>query len=712
MPVDVEPPPLPLPPPPIPGSIPWRIRPHVGDESSWASLVRIVREEDETQIERCQEKLNTYITFSGLFSIAISVLLVDSFRTLQPNYAAMTVELLSQMAAQSQSSSSHIAPLLTSYLPSQSASCVNTLWTASLGVSILGVSLGFLLKQWLCELVRPNSSSPQAELRTRHTRRADWGVVELVTVLPFGAQISMALFFAGLCILTFDVNRAASYTAISMAASWATLFALVVVSPILHPQCPYKLPFTEPIAFHIRTSLYRSLSTASGSFLPAKLETAGALEAGYGYSSHIGALGCEEADIDVFVAIYSKRREAHILNIMWDALKENGATPENLLSFVQKVIYSAHPPSTQDGRGYEKLAMPVAAKNLRSVPNSAYCTLLDNVADLLQDEFLRQTGANDSKPIEWSSWMKEALCIIFADSPYALSSRANAMLEKLMNEDRAEASFDIIVSSLVLINGSTSAEATADHFSFIFDRIQGVMKMIPTQNCAPCLSALLRRCFGPQQLLKNDFSQDLLAVLEGYSSKIPSTCLQLVASLVMKRLTDDLYSSMYWYHHIVDLFESLLFIDDVLSSEEPNRDINNLHDRMVKMTGLLLAQGRNTSIFMCYASGLTNDQSEVLVKSAGRLYIDAFVTSTAVVRRNILSNIGASLQWQQFTHPEHTDNNWDRFVRLHVTKTYLLVLEGVQELQKRGLLPEKDTSTMLLKRISSLSGLNKRAMRL
>ncbi|KAI0093089.1 hypothetical protein BDY19DRAFT_902893 [Irpex rosettiformis] len=686
--------PLLSPPPVPPGSIPSRLRPHIGKESSWASLIRIVRKEDGLQIQQCQEKLNAYVVFSGIFSITLSVLLVDSFRNLRPNYAAMTVELLKQISTQGHSTNVPAGvPSLPYYLPPRFASHVNTLWVASLSLNVVGVSFVFLYKEWLHQLEKSVGSSPQAELRIRHSRQADWGLVELAPLLPFVLQISMALFFAGLCILTFAVNQTAGYTTMTVVVGWAGIFVLMVVAPIISPQCPYRLPFAESATCYVRSSIHGFLAAqaAAASGMPSPAKKVNALEAGVARTQAGGGSEVDELDIDVFLAIYSKRCEVHILNIMWDALKEAGASPENLLLFVRKIIDSAHPPisSLRDGSGRDsKLDTPVAALDLRSVPNATYCTILDNVANLLDNQLLLQSGANDSKPIEWSAWMKEALWIIFADSPYPIPAGANTVLAKLLHEERSGASVDCIIS---LVSSSSSAEVTANHFAFIFQRIQGVMMIIPTANVCPFLSTLLRSCFSPQSVLTPNVSNDLQPLLKDLQSKIPPSCLTSITSLLMTRFTNEVHSTMFWHRRILGLFESLLIVDDALSKEAASPAIKSTCEHLVKMMRQILVQPKNVPIVMSFASGLTNNKHQILVRSATRLFIDAFATSTPATRQCIVSNLTSAIDWQYRLQTEDEDNSWDRFVRLHVTKTYLLVLKGIEELQKRGSLLVKDS---------------------
>ena len=164
------------------------------------------------------------------------------------------IDLLRQIASQTSSYSINpnfvnatvvaLAPASnTTFTPPVNAVRVNVLWFASLTLSLISASFGILVKQWLREYLAVEYTSPQARLRPRHFRNPglyEWGVFEIAAILPVLLQLSLGLFFVGLCFFTADVHDSIGHTTLPLVAGWALLFIAATVSPIFSPRCPYK----------------------------------------------------------------------------------------------------------------------------------------------------------------------------------------------------------------------------------------------------------------------------------------------------------------------------------------------------------------------------------------------------------------------------------------------------------------------------------------
>ena len=101
---------------------------------------------------------------------------------------------------------------------------VNALWFASLIVSLATASLSMLVKQWLREYLAGEWIAPQERLRARQYRNpalAQWKVFEIAAVLPLLLQLSLGLFFVGLCIFTKAADERMGRTTIPLVTAWA-----------------------------------------------------------------------------------------------------------------------------------------------------------------------------------------------------------------------------------------------------------------------------------------------------------------------------------------------------------------------------------------------------------------------------------------------------------------------------------------------------------
>lgn len=147
--------------------------------------------------------------------------------------------------------------------PSTAAIVVNSLWFASLIVSLATASFGILIKQWLREYMACKATtSPQGRMRLRHFRSPGletWKVFEIAAALPLLIQLSLALFFVGLCAFTADAHPTVGRTTLPLVIAWALFFCIVLICPMFSARCPYKTPFLIGFISQTRARIYPPL---------------------------------------------------------------------------------------------------------------------------------------------------------------------------------------------------------------------------------------------------------------------------------------------------------------------------------------------------------------------------------------------------------------------------------------------------------------------
>ena len=134
---------------------------------------------------------------------------------------------------------------------------VNGLWFASLIVSLSTASLSMLVKQWLREYLAVEWTSPQERLRARQYRKPaldKWKVFEIAAVLPMLLQVSLGLFFVGLCFFTASVDWRMARTSVSLVSGWAFFVIVTTLLPLCSPRCAYKMPLLKSA---MRTTRHR-----------------------------------------------------------------------------------------------------------------------------------------------------------------------------------------------------------------------------------------------------------------------------------------------------------------------------------------------------------------------------------------------------------------------------------------------------------------------
>ncbi|THG92986.1 hypothetical protein EW026_g8113 [Hermanssonia centrifuga] len=232
--------------------------------SGWAKMSQKVREVEEGMIKDYKEDIDTLLVFAGLFSAVMTAFIIESYKTLQED---PSLQVLKQIATQTSGYTQHNAFLNATtqqaasppFEPQLTDIRINALWFASLIFSLVTASLGMLVKQWLREYLAGEFTSGQARLRTRHFRSPgirDWKVLGIAAVLPHLLQLSLALFFAGLCLFTSSVHPSLAKTSIPLVSGWALFIVLTTIAPAFSPRCPYKTTLLKGFMKHLRRYLY------------------------------------------------------------------------------------------------------------------------------------------------------------------------------------------------------------------------------------------------------------------------------------------------------------------------------------------------------------------------------------------------------------------------------------------------------------------------
>ena len=177
--------------------------------------------------------------------------MVDSYARLLPDKQDEIILLLRTIATQNYTTNNGLTNI-TASVPIADVEVevpawvlqVNKLWFSSLTLSLATASIGMLVKSWLREYLAIHTAAPRERLRA-HYRRAPamqrWFVYGIIAFLPIMLQISLALFFAGLCILTAAVDRDMGLTNVSLIAAWAFFLCITTVAPVFFPRCPYNV---------------------------------------------------------------------------------------------------------------------------------------------------------------------------------------------------------------------------------------------------------------------------------------------------------------------------------------------------------------------------------------------------------------------------------------------------------------------------------------
>ncbi len=206
---------------------------------------------------------------AGLFSAVLSAFLLAAYPALQPDRMDAVIHVLDRIATQTESyrlsgSTLTVTNRLPSTLPPLKASAndirVNVAWFASLIISLITASFAMLVMQWLREFPAVENSSPQARLRIHHFRAPQvtaWAVYEIAAALPLLLQLSLGLFFVGLCYFTAAAHSSIGYTTLPLVIGWALCFFTTTLLPFFFPRCPYKTALLKVAVVHLHRHISR-----------------------------------------------------------------------------------------------------------------------------------------------------------------------------------------------------------------------------------------------------------------------------------------------------------------------------------------------------------------------------------------------------------------------------------------------------------------------
>jgi hypothetical protein len=240
---------------------------------------------------------------AALFSGTVTAFIIDSKQNLKVNPAEQTVYYLQQhslLLAQISQQISSIAPLVSipspppppfpSFNPSKPdiVVLVNSCWFLSLIFSLFAALFALIIQRcardYMDVFQRYGDPLKRARLRQYiYEGWQKWSMPFLAECVQVYLHISFFLFFGGLCSAVSNLNGRVAGLAIGAIGSASLCYLIVVVSPLIYPQSPYKTAFTGIIWTMFQISRPRThkdrnfnivMNTASAIMLEGQLDIA------------------------------------------------------------------------------------------------------------------------------------------------------------------------------------------------------------------------------------------------------------------------------------------------------------------------------------------------------------------------------------------------------------------------------------------------------
>ncbi|KAF8462180.1 hypothetical protein DFH94DRAFT_677506, partial [Russula ochroleuca] len=221
-------------------------------------------EDDKKTTEKWKGETDAILIFTGLFSAALAALLAISIQGIQSNpqdtsafYLGNIFHLLASATTVAPSPLSiprfppHLIHL--NFLRQNMQSWLfNSLWFLSLITSLTGALIAVFIQQWAHSYLRAtgerHSPKDRARIRAFHWEGLENFYLHQVTrAVPILIHGSLFLFFSGLPIFLFNINR----TVFNVVVTWLGLclvgYACITLMPIFSQYSPYYSPLSSSI---------------------------------------------------------------------------------------------------------------------------------------------------------------------------------------------------------------------------------------------------------------------------------------------------------------------------------------------------------------------------------------------------------------------------------------------------------------------------------
>ncbi|KAI9508576.1 hypothetical protein F5148DRAFT_1283878 [Russula earlei] len=229
----------------------------------WTVYLREAKEYDNHMAEAWKEGAKGFLAFSGLFSVIVTLFLIEGYKKLSPNLDDRNTFQLCQISQQ-------LAGLTNgTYIPLQDYSSppptnlivwVNALWLLSLVLSVMSALSATLILQWAHRYLQlpriPSVVSEQARVRSFLFFGAyNYDMINSVEISATLLHFSVFLFFAGLMILFFTIYKAVAIVGSISVGLFAVAYLTLTILPCIDYRSPYITPMSSVVWYLWHTSL-------------------------------------------------------------------------------------------------------------------------------------------------------------------------------------------------------------------------------------------------------------------------------------------------------------------------------------------------------------------------------------------------------------------------------------------------------------------------
>ena len=190
---------------------------------------------------------------TGLFAATVGAFIIEFYKQLSPDSGNQTVDLLCQISQQLPNfTTGTCTPPQAgqSFLPGAAIVWVNSMWMMSLILSLTSALLATLVQQWARRYVQmpeiPGDPKDRARVRSFlffGTQRYKMRIA--IETAPTLLHFSVFLFFAGLVIQFFSINKVVAIVVSVSVGIFVTAYFVLTILPYIEHNCPYRTPMSN-----------------------------------------------------------------------------------------------------------------------------------------------------------------------------------------------------------------------------------------------------------------------------------------------------------------------------------------------------------------------------------------------------------------------------------------------------------------------------------
>ncbi|EJD49090.1 hypothetical protein AURDEDRAFT_101255, partial [Auricularia subglabra TFB-10046 SS5] len=208
---------------------------------------------DRRQLEGWHRRLDVLLIFAGIFAGVATAFIIESYKQLEPDWDEFATQLLYISLLAQAESRNLTAVALRPFSPqdfssSMTARWVNRIWLCSLAVNLAAALLAILAKRWL-DAYEDRVFSPISTAKDWGRRRVlyhdglkFWLLPQTIVALPLALYVSVFLFFAGLTLFFWALDRGVAYILIVVTGTIVGFYACTSMLTYWDITCPFYIP--------------------------------------------------------------------------------------------------------------------------------------------------------------------------------------------------------------------------------------------------------------------------------------------------------------------------------------------------------------------------------------------------------------------------------------------------------------------------------------